>query len=233
MRARHMTASTNSKRETPPPSPEPSARRGRPPLDPDIRRRHLLDIAARLFADRGYAETTLDAVGKSAGMTKRSIYELIGDKAALFCAVCNHSHASIGEIRLDLPVSGRSLRSNLLELAHKLVDHALDDRTIAVERTVVVEYSRFPALIKDINGTARDALNVKIAGVFSELISLGMIGPVDSFKATEIFFDLVVGNLGFRKTLGFEEDHPSDADVEERVDIFVEGFLRRHGLRKQ
>ena len=189
-------------------------------------------MATQLFAERGYSETTVEAVGKAAGMTKRTIYELFGDKAALFCAVCNHSHANIEEIRLDLPVSGRSLRSNLLELAHKLVDHALDDRTISVERTVVVEQMRFPSLIKDINAGARNALNVKIAGVFTELISLRMIGRVDAYKATEIFFDLVVGNLGFRKTLGFDEVRPGDEDIEERVDIFIEGFLRRHGLQR-
>ncbi len=226
-----MTASTNITRKAQPHTTEPSARRGRPPLDPEVRRRHLLGVAERLFAAGGYSDTTLEAVGKAAGMTKRSIYELIGDKGELFCAVCNHSHANIGEIRLDLPVSDQSLRSNLLALAHKLADHALDDRTIAIERTLVAEHMRFPTLIKDIDASSRNALNVKIAGVFSELIGFGMIGQVDTYKATEIFFDLVVGNLGFRKALGFDEVHPSDADVEERVDIFIEGFLRRHGLR--
>jgi TetR/AcrR family transcriptional repressor of mexJK operon len=225
-----MTTTTTSKRDAQISPPEPGPRRGRPPRDPAVRRNHLLGVAAQLFAERGYSETTVEAVGKAAGMTKRSIYELVGDKAALFGAVCNHSHAGIGEIRLDLPISGRSLRSNLLELAHKLVDHALDDHTIAVERTVVVEYMRFPDLIQQINGNARNALNAKIAGVFSELIGLEMIAPVDAYKSTELFFDLVVGNFGFRKTLGFEEAHPSDADIAERVDIFIEGFLRRHGL---
>lgn len=208
-------------------------RRGRPPLDPVARRERILNVASDLFTANGYQETTVEAVGKAAGVTKRTIYELVGDKAELFRAVCEHCHANIGEFRLDLPISGRSLSANLTELARLLIDHALSDGTVAIERTVVAEQTRFPDLLRDVNTATRKGLNRKIAVVFEKLAELGMISEVDSFEAGEIFFDLVVGNLGFRKVLGFEEDVPSEAETAERIAIFIDGYLRRHGLSQR
>ncbi|WP_159873920.1 TetR/AcrR family transcriptional regulator [Novosphingobium sp. 9U] len=207
-------------------------RRGRPPLDPVTRRNRILEAASALFTSGGYQETTVEAVGKAAGVTKRTIYELIGDKTELFRAVCDHCHANISALQLDLPISGDSLRSNLLQLGRELVTHSLAEETIAVERTIVVEHARFPEFVRTLNDQGRTSLNRKIAIVFDELRELGMISGVDSFLAAEIFFDLVVGNLGFRKALGFDEPPPSQAETAERVDIFIEGYLRRHGLPK-
>jgi AcrR family transcriptional regulator len=209
------------------------ARRGRPPLDPHARRERILTVATRLFTANGYQETTVEAVGRAAGVTKRTIYELVGDKADLFRAVCEHCHANIGEFRLDLPVSGKSLHANLVELARELINHALADETIAIERTVIAERMRFPDLMDDVNAALRKSLNPKIAIVFEKLANLGMISVVDSFAASEIFFDLVVGNLGFRKVLGFDEPVPSDAETAERISIFIDGYLRRHGLSRE
>ena len=50
--------------------------------------------------------------GYSDGVTKRS-----GLAAALFAAVSAHCHASIKEMRIDLPITGTSLRETLLDLA--------------------------------------------------------------------------------------------------------------------
>lgn len=212
------------------PKHRPTVRRGRPPLDPEARRQRIIAVASDLFIAGGYAETTVEAVGKAAGVTKRTIYELVGDKAALFRAVCNHCHVKVREMRLEPPTSEASLRDTLLDLAQALLAHALDDETIAVERAVVLEQMRFPDLMSNLLGHSRETMGGTIAGFFSDMTARGMIGPVDAIKTTEIFFDIVVGNTGFRKVLGFVESGPDRADIEDRVDIFIAGHLRRHGL---
>lgn len=209
---------------------KPTARRGRPPLDPEARRQRIIAVASELFIRHGYPETTVEAIGKAAGVTKRTIYELVGDKAALFGAVSAHCHASIKEMRLDFAITGTSLRTTLLDLAHALIEHALSDETIALERAAVLQQMRFPLLMSNLMALTRVDLNGKIAAFFDGLMERGMIGKVDAFKTTEIFFDVVVGNAGFRKALGFDEPAPGREDIEERVDIFIEGHLRRHGL---
>jgi AcrR family transcriptional regulator len=50
----------------------------------ELTRRALLDAAAEQFAHGGYAETTIDAIGLSARVSKGAVYHHFPDKAALF-----------------------------------------------------------------------------------------------------------------------------------------------------
>ncbi len=61
------------------------------PLTPQRRRamtrRHLLDAAAQVFADRGFHGATLDEVAKAAGFTKGAVYSNFKSKDDLFVAL--------------------------------------------------------------------------------------------------------------------------------------------------
>lgn len=50
---------------------------------PEIRRQELLDIAARLFAERGYDSTTVDDLIRQAGLSKGAFYYYYPSKEAL------------------------------------------------------------------------------------------------------------------------------------------------------
>jgi AcrR family transcriptional regulator len=49
-----------------------------------LRERQLLGLAAELFAERGYAGTSMDELASRAGVSKPVIYDLIGSKEELF-----------------------------------------------------------------------------------------------------------------------------------------------------
>jgi AcrR family transcriptional regulator len=55
-----------------------NAERGR------ITRQHLITVAIRLFAERGYEDTSIDAVLREAGVSRGSLYHHFGSKDALF-----------------------------------------------------------------------------------------------------------------------------------------------------
>lgn len=62
--------------------PEPTPRIPREQV-----RRRLLAAAARVFADRGYANSRLEDVARAAGFTKGAVYSNFGSKQDLFAAV--------------------------------------------------------------------------------------------------------------------------------------------------
>ncbi len=69
---------------------EPSSARrgGRPTREEAVRRdARLLDVATRLFMERGFDGTTIDAVAESAGVSKPTVYARYRDKRDLFAAV--------------------------------------------------------------------------------------------------------------------------------------------------
>ena len=47
----------------------------------------LLDAARKLFADKGFADVSTQAIVEAAGVTRGALYHQFGDKAALFAAV--------------------------------------------------------------------------------------------------------------------------------------------------
>jgi AcrR family transcriptional regulator len=53
-------------------------------LTADARRRQLFDVALPLFAEHGYAATTMDDIAEAAGVTKPLVYQHFESKRALY-----------------------------------------------------------------------------------------------------------------------------------------------------
>jgi TetR/AcrR family acrAB operon transcriptional repressor len=97
-------------------------------------REALLDAALRVFRDRGVANTSLEEVAASAGMTRGAVYWHFQDKADLFTALCERGQlpmeamlATAGETRHDDPLA--ALRKLMIDGLTRL---ATDARTQAV-----------------------------------------------------------------------------------------------------
>ena len=60
----------------------------RPPADP---RQRLLDVGLRLFANRGYAGTSVQDITDEAQVTKPMLYYYFGNKEGLFQALVDHA----------------------------------------------------------------------------------------------------------------------------------------------
>jgi len=59
-------------------------------------RAQLIAIATRMFADRGYEETSIEAVLREAGVSRGSLYHHFASKEALFEAVAEEVEDSVG-----------------------------------------------------------------------------------------------------------------------------------------
>lgn len=69
------------------PSGQPVPSAGEPPgrrLTARARRRQLCDVALSLFAEHGYAATTMDDIAEAAGVTKPLVYQHFESKRALY-----------------------------------------------------------------------------------------------------------------------------------------------------
>ncbi len=77
-----------TKGQNPDPAQAPAEERrcrGRPQLRPDAETRQIVYEAARHeFAGNGYAATSMEAVARLAGVSTKTLYRLVPNKAALF-----------------------------------------------------------------------------------------------------------------------------------------------------
>lgn len=125
-------------------TPQDRRCRGRPQVRPDDETRQIIYEAARHeFADGGYAATSMDAVARRAGVSTKTLYRLIPNKASLFDGMVTD--------RLDRTLAGVDLNA----IDHAEIEEALyaalmacaeltlDEEVIALQRMVLQEAGKF------------------------------------------------------------------------------------------
>jgi AcrR family transcriptional regulator len=75
-------------------------------LAPEVRRRLIVEAAGRLFGERGYDGTRLDAVAAAAGVTKPVLYRHFADKTALYLALLERHREDLGSFAGAIPAEG-------------------------------------------------------------------------------------------------------------------------------
>src|SRR5882757_5703192 len=135
--------------------------RGRPQLRPDDETRQIIYEAARHeFAANGFAATSTETVARRAGVSTKTLYRLMPNKAALF--------ENMVSDRLDRFSSDLSLRvtedadieTGLNVALMACADLTLDPEVVALQRIILQETSKFPDLASTFyrNGIARTAV---------------------------------------------------------------------------
>ncbi len=106
----------------------------------------MLDAAAALFLQDGFAATSIEAIATAAGVSKRTLYARFTGKEAVFLAVVQRL---IGTwlSGFDAAVEAApSLEAALLAAGQRMLAVALTPSALALHRLMVAEAGRFPQL---------------------------------------------------------------------------------------
>ena len=126
---------------------EARPQRGRPQLRPDAETRDIIYEAARhVFADKGFAATSMEAIARAAGVSTKTVYRLIENKAVLFEQMVRQ--------RIDRFVNAVNLsacenRNFEVALGDALIvcgELVLDREVIAIQRMILAESDAFPEM---------------------------------------------------------------------------------------
>ena len=120
-----------------------------------LKRERTIAAAVELFYDRGYENTTLDAVAERLGVTKPFIYAHFHSKTELLAEICSRGIASAlramdGVLALDLSPKGK-----LTELGRRFVTAVLESQKhIAIfareeKNLLPQDYERISAMRRD------------------------------------------------------------------------------------
>jgi AcrR family transcriptional regulator len=91
--------------------------------DADRTRQEILDVAAREFADRGFAGARVDEIAERTRTTKRMIYYYYGGKEQLFVAVLERAYAEIRAAEQTIDVDHLEPAAAIRRLAELTFDH--------------------------------------------------------------------------------------------------------------
>lgn len=200
------------------------AKRGRPAGgEIEERKARIVRCAKAAFIAHGYFDVSLAAIAAEAKVTKRTIYQHIGDKEALFRAVLFEGLQDAMRSRIDLKLDRRSVHDTLMSLARQLIAHALADDVVALDRAMMLARDRFPKFVSDVIESGMQLSNAALAETFDRMIEAGMLPPNDTSRTADLFYDVVVGNRGNRMVQGHPEQMPDQEELGERVSLFLHG----------
>jgi AcrR family transcriptional regulator len=200
--------------------------RGRPQLRPDDETRQIIYEAARHeFAASGFAATSTETVARRAGVSTKTLYRLVPNKAALFEGMVSD--------RLDRFLSDFSLQVaedvnietglNAALLAY--AELALDPDVVALQRIILQETGQFPDLAATFysNGIARTV--AALSNWLRVQVRRGLIDLDNVEEAAGILIGMVA-SAPQRAAIYGGVPLPSRARIKARVRRCVTLFLR-------
>jgi TetR/AcrR family transcriptional regulator, mexJK operon transcriptional repressor len=161
----------------------------------------ILDVATALFLGDGYGATSIEAVSKRAGISKRTFYHRFRGKEVLFEAVVRRLiERWAPPLDADL-FEGPSLAETLHRAGEYMLGVALTPEALALHRVVIAEATRFPGLARILHELGAATGIERIARVLEPLIANGELRACDPQFAAEQFILMVVSGPR-RRALG-------------------------------
>jgi AcrR family transcriptional regulator len=189
----------------------------------------IRDAARRLFLERGYTATSMDAVTVEAGVSKQTVYVYYPSKRALFADVLEH--ASVGHpefqaldyLRTSRPASRAELQDVLTQFAQRAVQTMLQPDYISLLRALIPEVRSHPELsdlFREV--VARRSLQ-SVGQLLQDAAHRGVIGQVDTDAAARLFVGPLLTYLMVDGILAAREpaQQPDAARIESIVALVV------------
>ena len=206
--------------------------RGRPQVRPDDETRQIIYEAARHeFAGNGYAATCMEAVARRAGVSTKTLYRLIPNKAALFEGmVSDRLNRFISEVNLraaDHTDIEQALAAALIACA----ELALDQEVIGLQRMLLQEAGKFSDVVGMYYTNAIQRTGAALADWLRVQQKRGLIALDDIDEAAGMLLGMVA-SAPRRATLFGGVALPSRSQIEARARTCAALFLRGCQVRR-
>lgn len=115
-------------------------------IQPKPKEQEVLDVATDYFLKHGYQGASINAMARSSGISKESIYRYFSSKKQLFEAVIGRELVEYRSAldRLDATLRTMELRDALIRVAEVTLAVITTDRTLALRRLIFDEATRSP-----------------------------------------------------------------------------------------
>lgn len=193
----------------------------------------ILDAAEMVIMRAGLAGASMTAIAGEAGMSKRTLYEVFENRAALFAAIVRRIRNAIirplSADECDLPL-GERLRLLLSPVRDRAPGHVCDAilRT-TILRAIVAEAERQPNLAREFMQEGPDAVRALIRAELDRSVARGEIAIADTAAAAGLMADMahdnIVGRLITPGPCAIQEEEEESV---RRLDLAIRVFL--HGI---
>jgi AcrR family transcriptional regulator len=189
--------------------------------DSDDTRQRILQAAAQVFAQKGYARATTRALAAAAGVNEVTLFRHFGSKQGLFSAIIEAYAGPALATTISAQLSG-DYRQDLLVMGEHVLNTLLERREAM--RLMLCEAEQFPEVRQAMAQNPRQ-LRQALAGYLRRQMAQGRVRPLHAEAAAQAFWGMF-----FAYTVSlWLLDEPLDPELSTKelvtqfVDIFVKG----------
>ena len=200
--------------------------RGRPQLRPDDETRQIIYEAARHeFAATGYAATSTESVARRAGVSTKTLYRLVPNKAALFEGmVSDRLDRFLSDFDLQVPEDAE-IEAGLNAALMAYADLGLDPDVVALQSIILQEIGQFPDLAAAFYNNGIVRTTAALSNWLRVQVRRGLIDLDNPEEAAGILIGMVA-SAPQRAALYGGVPLPSRVQIKARVRRCVKLFLR-------
>jgi AcrR family transcriptional regulator len=200
--------------------------RGRPQARCDEDTRALIFEAMRHeMAGSGYAATSMDKVARRAGVSTKTLYRLIPNKAALFEeTITDRMNTFVSVVRLRA-CDGSNIEKALREALMVCGELILDGEVISLQRMIIGESEKFPEIAETFYHKAIRRTEQTLANWLRTQSERGLIRIGDAETSAGILLGMLVFQPQ-RAVLFGHAPPPTREELEKRAQVVAEVFLR-------
>jgi AcrR family transcriptional regulator len=159
-------------------------------------RSRIVCAAFGLFAERGFAATSMLEIATRAKLSKRDVYALYRNKHALLAdCITERSRAMRRPLALPVPESREALVATLLEVGRSVLQTVCQGEVLLVYRLTIAESATTPELARTLDANGRVANHKALAELIAKVQARGLIGPGDPAALATRFFSVLWGSL--------------------------------------
>jgi AcrR family transcriptional regulator len=200
--------------------PESKQRRDEVPI-----RDRILDAAFEAFMERGFSETSTLEIATRARVSKRELYEVVGNKQEMLVA-CINERAKRLQVPVDLPLptDRETLAHILTAFGTQLVREVSNPTVIGVFRIAISEALRVPEVAQALNTIGRGTARAALLKIMAAAHSARLVGGTPTTMVDE-FAALLLGDLMVSLLLRVVEP-PSPRELTRRARAATASFLQ-------
>ena len=164
------------------------------------RRVQIEQAAYDLFEQKGYAGTSMLSVAKHAKASNETLYRWYGDKHGLFMSLIDRNLSDVNAVLQPETQTTADPAKTLQILGPKLLKLLASTRAIALNRAAAADTSG--ALGQALAKGGRETVMPMIETVFQALIAKTGVKDITKSEASELYINLLVGDLQTRRMIG-------------------------------
>ncbi|MDD2878151.1 MAG: TetR/AcrR family transcriptional regulator [Acidiphilium sp.] len=185
------------------------------------RRAALIAVAERVFCKRGYHDATMDDVAAAAGISKRTLYQLVQSKEELFTALLARHRKPFD---FSVEVNGRAVEAVLHDMLKGWAHHVLSPSLIALLRLIMAEHIHGKTLSQLLDRESAKPCSDALQTYFALCRDQGCLVIADPEEAAQMLYGMAIGNIHIQLLLGLGKA-PSRAELDARITRAIELFL--------